>query len=122
MTNEMAHSEIGDYTYLENMSIEAWAWEFTRRNADYREAWKNHVSRISADGKTVNNVIEIDEKEARNVAPFGLLFFRKPGLGLGIRPSFLVPIHQPLHLELQANKTRSTRQIARYNIEQTFMS
>ena len=81
MTNEMAHSEIGDYTYLENMSIEAWAWEFTRRNADYREAWKNHVSRISADGKTVNNVIE-----------------------------------------LQANKTRSTRQIARYNIEQTFMS
>ena len=60
-----------DYDYLKTRPVQAWAWEYLRRNSAYIEAWNTHVRRVS--GRSLC-LVENDEKEA--AAKFGLLFFR----------------------------------------------
>ena len=36
------------YSYLENLGPMALAWEFQRRNSDYRAAWRSIVAGIGA--------------------------------------------------------------------------
>ncbi len=68
--------EKSQYNYLQkDMSIEAWAWEFTRRDPAYQKAWARHAphSDIEQSGP---DIPIIANKEIVAAARFGLLFFR----------------------------------------------
>jgi hypothetical protein len=68
--------EKSQYDYLqENMSIEAWTWEFTRRDPAYQKACAGFSphSDIEQSGQ---DIPIITKKEAAFAARFGLLFFR----------------------------------------------
>lgn len=53
------------------MPKEAWAWEFTRRNPLYLEAWEKHQSQYVRQNKITKREMEIASK-------FGLLVFNNP--------------------------------------------
>ena len=68
--------EKSQYDYLQkNMSIEAWTWEFTRRDPAYQKAWARHAS-TSAIEQSEQDIPIITQKETAAAARFGLLFFR----------------------------------------------
>lgn len=74
MTDE--EPEKSQYDYLqENMSIEAWTWEFTRRDPAYQKAWAYHSSHSDIE-QSGQDIPIITKKEAASAARFGLLFFR----------------------------------------------
>lgn len=60
--------KISDYDYLLNISKEAWAWEFLRRDFVYTLAWEKQHSNKASD-------LVIDSEEMEEAAIFGLLFF-----------------------------------------------
>ena len=65
--------KISDYYYLKKMPKEAWAWEFTRRNSAYVNAWrkqKNHSLKQK----------EITILEMKTACKFGLLAFNNPNV------------------------------------------
>ncbi|MGL1922271.1 MAG: hypothetical protein OCD03_14700 [Hyphomicrobiales bacterium] len=62
-----------DYDYLKTRPVQAWAWEYLRRNPAYIEAWNAHMSQVSSQNSCMD-FVENDEMEA--AAKFGLLFFR----------------------------------------------
>tara|TARA_R110000772_G_scaffold87094_6_gene181831 strand:- start:2332 stop:2556 length:225 start_codon:yes stop_codon:yes gene_type:complete len=64
-----------NYDYLQDSSIEAWSWEFTRRNHAYRKAHKQFGSKPDIEPNKDHST-EISKEEATAAARFGLLFFR----------------------------------------------
>lgn len=84
--------EKSQYDYLqEDMSIEAWTWEFTRRDPAYLKAWMRYASHHDRD-RVGQDIPVIEQKETNAAARFGLLFFRGSRKRLGICPPFLVAI------------------------------
>lgn len=75
-----------DYDYLKTRPVQAWAWEYLRRNSAYIEAWNTHISQGSGYHSCMG-IVENDEMEA--AAKFGLLFFRRSRFGLRIRKRIL---------------------------------
>ena len=71
----MRKPEFADYNYLQNACLEAWAWEYIRRNPEYIQAWKIHYQYMSSMPFACQR-IAISEKERLEAAEFGLLFFR----------------------------------------------
>ena len=69
--------EKSQYDYLhKNMSIEAWTWEFTRRDPAYHKAWARYASHHDRE-QTGQDIPVIAQKETTAAARFGLLFFRE---------------------------------------------
>ena len=62
-----------DYDFLKTRPVQAWAWEYLRRNSAYIEAWNAHMCQVSSQ-KSCIDFVENEEMEA--AAKFGLLFFR----------------------------------------------
>ncbi|NRA87714.1 MAG: hypothetical protein HRU28_10035 [Rhizobiales bacterium] len=62
-----------NYDYLKSRPVQAWAWEYLRRNSAYIEAWYTHMSQVSGHNSCLD-IVENGEMEA--AAMFGLLFFR----------------------------------------------
>lgn len=73
MTNRVADIKVTDYEYLRIASMEAWSWEFIRRNPDYILAWEKHL---------FVDVLKFasDRNEMSNASKFGLLFYIDPSL------------------------------------------
>ncbi len=76
-----------DYAYAERQfSPHDWAWEFLRRNKDYRTAWEeflNAKGQLEANPGVPGLVARAEEARARS-RQFGLLDFRDPKLGAGL--------------------------------------
>ena len=62
-----------DYDYLKTRPVQAWAWEYLRRNSAYIDAWNTHMNKVSGHNSCLD-IVKNDEMEA--AAKFGLLFFR----------------------------------------------
>lgn len=62
-----------NYDYLKTRPVQAWAWEYLRRNSAYIEAWNTHMGQVFCYNSCMD-FVENDEMEA--AAKFGLLFFR----------------------------------------------
>lgn len=73
MINKVADIKIIDYDYLKMASMEAWSWEFVRRNSDYILAWEKHL---------ILDVLDyaFNQNEMLKASRFGLLFFVDPSL------------------------------------------
>ncbi|NKB54614.1 MAG: hypothetical protein GKR97_20825 [Rhizobiaceae bacterium] len=67
--------EKNQYNYLhDNMSIEAWAWEFIRRDPAYHKAWARYAS-YPVTAQTRQDIPLIARDETAAATRFGLLFF-----------------------------------------------
>lgn len=71
VSNGHLEIKISDYEYLKNMPKEAWAWEFTRRNPKYINAWKKFRTHEFRKYK-------ITATEMAKASEFGLLTFNNP--------------------------------------------
>lgn len=57
-----------DYAYTDTNTIERWAWEFLRRNPDYRKEWEQELEKFDQ-GESVNQRY-IDQQKAGISQPF----------------------------------------------------
>lgn len=71
--------KISDYYYLKNMPKEAWAWEFTRRNPKYINAWATHLKHCQKQSFLAENE-SFKKNEMVKASEFGLLYFIDPDL------------------------------------------
>lgn len=80
------------------MCKEAWAWEFTRRNVKYINAWKQHLLQCTQIG--VNELeSRFNKCEMDIAAKFGLLFFIDPTLNANLIDIFWSPQKMPYILK-----------------------
>lgn len=62
------------YDYTRLLSVDAWAWEFLRRNTDYAADWERVTGSLTA-GRILSDVpIELRRHEAECFSKWGLIF------------------------------------------------
>lgn len=62
------------YDYTRLLSVDAWAWEFLRRNADYAADWERATDSLAADRIPIDVPFELPRHEAKCFSRWGLIF------------------------------------------------
>ncbi len=70
--------DASSYDYTQELSPEAWAWEFLRRNSEYRAAWSRQAQRANAELAQRSQAREaLSAADTAEAAPWGLVAFRR---------------------------------------------
>lgn len=62
------------YDYTRSLSVDAWAWEFLRRNTDYAADWHQVAKSLTADRIQIDAPIELQRHEMASFSKWGLIF------------------------------------------------
>lgn len=62
------------YDYTRFLSVDAWAWEFLRRNSDYAADWERATKSLAVDRISIDTSIELPRHEADCFSKWGLIF------------------------------------------------
>ncbi|HEV2549416.1 MAG TPA: DUF6499 domain-containing protein [Stellaceae bacterium] len=70
--------DASSYAYTQELSPEGWAWEFLRRNSDYRAAWSRHLQHTNTEFAQRSQAREaLSAAGTAEAAPWGLVAFRR---------------------------------------------
>lgn len=62
------------YDYTRYLSVDAWAWEFLRRNKDYADDWSRVAGALAAERISNGASIAIGRREESCFSKWGLIF------------------------------------------------
>ena len=65
------------YDYAAALPRRAWAWEFLRRDSDYRRAWAEASATVAIETPAPNLTVMTAGAELRHMAHWGLFFRRR---------------------------------------------
>lgn len=64
------------YTYTHALPRRGWAWEFLRRNRDFRRAWNEVLMSVAAERRTDRLTVLTVRRVPHALTPWGLFFRR----------------------------------------------